>query len=344
MVEFQAIILAGGSGMRLYPLTETQPKSLLPIDNHPLMYYPLMLLERSGFSQVIVVTAEDMVSEVGQYLAHEYKGKISIDLVAVDGELETAEVLRVIQDKIHTAHFFVLSGDLVTDVVIHNLADVHRIENAHMTMLLKDTTPAVAVVPKPKTTKASKKKKPRRDDEMKDCIGILSPAGARSHTGSARVVMLSPGIFLEEQVELSKSLLKRQHEMTLHTNFFDAHFYIFSHAILDLLNERKNLMSIKADVVPFLIARQFRGLDVWPEQVQEHISRNLNHHEDGHNSPLARTEERTDALRCFAFIMKDGVGYCERADTTAAYQAMNYEVKAKKLYPTSPEVRKTLKP
>ncbi len=47
-VEFQAVILAGGAGNRLYPLSEGVPKCLLPIANRSLLAYQLELLERSG--------------------------------------------------------------------------------------------------------------------------------------------------------------------------------------------------------------------------------------------------------------------------------------------------------
>lgn len=48
--EFQVIILAGGKGNRMYPLTEDIPKFLLPVANRPLISYQLELLERVGFS------------------------------------------------------------------------------------------------------------------------------------------------------------------------------------------------------------------------------------------------------------------------------------------------------
>lgn len=44
-MEFQAIILAGGKGTRLYPMTDGVPKCMLPVANHPLLYYQLRLLE-----------------------------------------------------------------------------------------------------------------------------------------------------------------------------------------------------------------------------------------------------------------------------------------------------------
>ena len=48
-MEFQAVILAGGRGSRMYPLTEDCPKALLPVGNRPLIWYPVQLLENNGF-------------------------------------------------------------------------------------------------------------------------------------------------------------------------------------------------------------------------------------------------------------------------------------------------------
>ena len=47
--EFQAVLLAGGEGTRLSPLTDEVPKCLLPVGNAPLLTYQLSLLETSGF-------------------------------------------------------------------------------------------------------------------------------------------------------------------------------------------------------------------------------------------------------------------------------------------------------
>ena len=49
MSEFQAVIMAAGSGSRMYPLTENIPKALLPVGNLPMIWYPVNLLERAGF-------------------------------------------------------------------------------------------------------------------------------------------------------------------------------------------------------------------------------------------------------------------------------------------------------
>lgn len=217
--EFQAIVLAGGKGSRMTELTAGQPKCLLPIANVPMIWYPLQILERSGFKEAIVVVSELTKFEVSAAL-DKLGLKIKLEIVGIPGaeDLGTADSIRLIHEKIYT-DFLVISCDLIANIDISKILNLYRKHNASITALMLPVpkVPDDFVTPGPKN-----KQKPETD-----LIGIDNNTG--------RLVFLASASDFEETFNISQRLLRKHTSFTVHSKLMDAHLYIINKWVLDFL-------------------------------------------------------------------------------------------------------------
>jgi mannose-1-phosphate guanylyltransferase/phosphomannomutase len=131
----KAVIMAGGFGTRIQPLTHSIPKPMLPIMNRPMMEHTMMSLKALGITDFIVLLY--FKPEVIQ--AHFGDGSafgINITYVLPDADYGTAGAVKKAQEAIGNENFIIISGDLVTDFDFQKIFDYHREKNAQLTITL----------------------------------------------------------------------------------------------------------------------------------------------------------------------------------------------------------------
>ncbi len=131
----QAVLLVGGVGTRLRPLTYLMPKALLPVLNRPLISYELELLGRSGVPDVLLTTGYQ-ASQLRDALGGGESWSINLIYVEEQRPLDTAGALKNAQELL-AGDFFVFNGDLILDCDLAKLARAHSQSGALVTILLR---------------------------------------------------------------------------------------------------------------------------------------------------------------------------------------------------------------
>ena len=97
----KGIILAGGTGTRLNPLTKVTNKHLLPVYNHPMIYYPIDTLIRSGIDNITIVTGKDHGGSFMNLLGSGKEFGAKFHYALQDNAGGIAEALGLVEEFVH---------------------------------------------------------------------------------------------------------------------------------------------------------------------------------------------------------------------------------------------------
>jgi len=131
----KAVILAGGEGTRLRPLTSNQPKPMIPLVNRPMLEHIVTLLSRHGFDD-IVVTVAYLGNQIRDYFGDGSDFGVRMRYATEDSPLGTAGSVRNASVELDDT-FLVISGDVLTDIDLSAFVDAHRESGALASIALK---------------------------------------------------------------------------------------------------------------------------------------------------------------------------------------------------------------
>ena len=137
----KGVILAGGLGTRLYPLTKVTNKHLLPVFDKPMIYYPIQTLINAGIDDILIVTGGNNAGDFLRLLGNGKEfGLKHINYTYQEGEGGIAEALRLAEFFASGEKICVVLGDNIIEKNIRKAVEAFRRQKEGAKILLKEVS------------------------------------------------------------------------------------------------------------------------------------------------------------------------------------------------------------
>ncbi len=131
----KALILSGGEGTRLRPITHTAAKQLIPIANKPILFYGIEAIREAGITDVGIVVG-DTYEEIKKAVGEGKKWGSKITYIKQEAPLGLAHAVKISQDFLANESFVMYLGDNIIKQGIKSLVDEFRKKRANSQILL----------------------------------------------------------------------------------------------------------------------------------------------------------------------------------------------------------------
>jgi mannose-1-phosphate guanylyltransferase/phosphomannomutase len=131
----KAVVMAGGFGSRIQPLTHSTPKPMLPLLNRPMMEHTMLKLRDLGITDFIVLLyyKPEIIKD---YFQDGSDMGMNISYITPDDDYGTAGAVKKAQELIGDENFVIISGDVVTDFDFKKMFDFHNEKQSKLTITL----------------------------------------------------------------------------------------------------------------------------------------------------------------------------------------------------------------
>jgi len=133
----KGIVLAGGTGSRLHPLTTVTNKHLLPVGNYPMIYHPVARLKQAGITDILIVTGRDHMGDVMELLGSGHDFGLDFTYKVQDQAGGIAQALGLARDFCCGDSCCVILGDNVFEDNLTPAVTAFRTQGSGARLLLK---------------------------------------------------------------------------------------------------------------------------------------------------------------------------------------------------------------
>jgi NDP-sugar pyrophosphorylase family protein len=128
------VLMVGGQGSRLLPLTESCPKSMLPVNGEPLLETTVKKLRDQGFRKILMATGFQS-EKIEAYFGNGSQLSVEISYIRERESLGTCGALALL--PVSTGNLLVINGDIITDLDFNNLLQFHENSASALTVCVR---------------------------------------------------------------------------------------------------------------------------------------------------------------------------------------------------------------